>query len=189
MSFIKEQQSWMKGKKHSLEAKDKMSRAQMGKKGHTAWNKGKKIVKMIGNTFGFKKGQVPWNKGIPMDEETKQKVSASKMGKIPWNKKFSNEVDKKAGKSFCQKKRELRKKSIGGSHTFQQWQDLKKQFNYMCLCCKKYEPEIKLTEDHIIPITKGGSDDLSNIQPLCFSCNSRKNVIIMNYIVSSIQIL
>ncbi len=33
------------------------------KKDHKTWNKGKKYLQMIGNTYGFKKGQIPWNKG------------------------------------------------------------------------------------------------------------------------------
>ncbi|KKK97489.1 hypothetical protein LCGC14_2652240 [marine sediment metagenome] len=34
----------------------------------------------------FSKGDIPWNKGVPMREETKQKLSESKRGVITWNK-------------------------------------------------------------------------------------------------------
>ncbi len=71
------------------------------------------------------------------------------------------------------KYRSLRKKSIG-SFTLEEWELLKKQYGNKCPRCNKLEPDIKLTIDHIIPLSKGGSNYIENIQPLCYSCNSSK---------------
>lgn len=67
-----------------------------------------------------------------------------------------------------------RKRHAPGQHTAAQWEALKAQYGYRCLCCGVCEPEITLTADHIVPLVHGGSDDVSNLQPLCLSCNSRK---------------
>lgn len=86
------------------------------------------------------------------------------------------------------KRKALKKNGIGGNFSNDEWERLKKKWDYMCLCCKRYEPEIRLTQDHIIPLSKGGIHSIENIQPLCQSCNSRKHVntndyrIISNYI-------
>ena len=68
-----------------------------------------------------------------------------------------------------------RKRNAEGSHTFKEWQKVKEEHNFTCNGCKKQEPEIKLTEDHIIPLSKGGSDFIENIQPLCKVCNCKKH--------------
>lgn len=62
-------------------------------------------------------------------------------------------------------------KGAEGNHTLGEWKSLKKKFDYKCAICKEEKP---LTKDHIRPLSKGGSDYIENIQPLCRSCNSRK---------------
>ena len=71
--------------------------------------------------------------------------------------------------------RRARKLEAKGSHTDEEWQTLKALYNFKCLRCGKHEPEIKLTRDHVIPLTQDGNDSIDNIQPLCARCNSKKN--------------
>jgi hypothetical protein len=43
-----------------------------------------------------------------------------------------------------------------------------------CECCGAHEHQRALEVDHIVPRNHGGSDDLSNLQALCFRCNAGK---------------
>jgi hypothetical protein len=43
-----------------------------------------------------------------------------------------------------------------------------------CECCGAHEHQRALEVDHIIPRNQGGSDDISNLQALCFRCNAGK---------------
>jgi 5-methylcytosine-specific restriction endonuclease McrA len=45
---------------------------------------------------------------------------------------------------------------------------------YCCPSCGQTNQQTELTIDHIIPLAKGGSNDISNLQTLCRRCNSRK---------------
>lgn len=88
-----------------------------------------------------------------------------------------------------QRKHELlrrnRKNRAEGSHTEAEWETLKAHYNYTCLRCGKHEPEITLTRDHIVPLTQEGSDWITNIQPLCPTCNSTKNDKTIDYRTNS----
>ena len=68
-----------------------------------------------------------------------------------------------------------------GEHCLEEWISLKKRFNFTCPACGLIEPKVKLTEDHIVPISKGGNNFIDNIQPLCRSCNSKKYTKILTY--------
>lgn len=43
-----------------------------------------------------------------------------------------------------------------------------------CECCGAHEHQRALEVDHIVPRNHGGSDELSNLQALCFCCNAGK---------------
>ena len=45
--------------------------------------------------------------------------------------------------------------------------------DYRCVCCGTRE---NLSVDHIHPVSKGGTNDMDNLQTLCRSCNSKKGV-------------
>jgi 5-methylcytosine-specific restriction endonuclease McrA len=69
----------------------------------------------------------------------------------------------------------------GGNFTAQEWTELVEQCDHRCLCCQRREPEITLTVDHIVPVSKGGSNTIENLQPLCGLCNSKKGTSIIRY--------
>lgn len=46
--------------------------------------------------------------------------------------------------------------------------------NFTCQSCGKTNKEARLTIDHIIALARGGSNDLSNLQTLCWECNRKK---------------
>jgi ATP adenylyltransferase len=43
-----------------------------------------------------------------------------------------------------------------------------------CECCGAHEHQQAPVVDHIIPRNQGGSDDITNLQALCFRCNAGK---------------
>jgi len=57
------------------------------------------------------------------------------------------------------------------THTKEDWNDMLLFFKNTCVKCGSKEFIVK---DHIVPIYQGGSDGITNLQPLCRTCNSSK---------------
>lgn len=68
-------------------------------------------------------------------------------------------------------RRRTRKTEAGGSYTAAEFKALCELYDNCCVCCGQEKP---LTFDHVIPVSKGGSSDISNGQPMCRPCNSKK---------------
>jgi 5-methylcytosine-specific restriction endonuclease McrA len=58
-----------------------------------------------------------------------------------------------------------------GEITSKQWHEILKQHNFSCAICGSKDD---ICIDHIIPLSRGGTNTKDNIEPLCRSCNSKK---------------
>ncbi|WP_144121135.1 HNH endonuclease [Catellatospora sichuanensis] len=59
----------------------------------------------------------------------------------------------------------------GYDYEYQQNRILLLRTNTLCWLCNRYGSD---TADHIIPLSRGGSNKLSNLRPAHKSCNSRR---------------
>jgi len=69
-------------------------------------------------------------------------------------------------------RRRAKKNGLEVSYSHSEWIDLCNKYGNKCLCCGSSD---KLQADHVVPLSKGGHGDISNIQPLCKTCNSKKH--------------
>ena len=75
--------------------------------------------------------------------------------------------------------RRARKKLAIGKITAKEWQELCNKYGNKCLCCGR--SDVRLTQDHVVPLVLGGTNTIENAQPLCLSCNSKKGVKVVDY--------
>ena len=88
-------------------------------------------------------------------------------------RRYINSDKGKLKQRVVQHKRRAQVRDSDGDFTVEEWNKLISDYPY-CVKCKNSDCE--LTMDHIVPLSKGGSNDISNIQPLCMPCNLEKGV-------------
>jgi 5-methylcytosine-specific restriction endonuclease McrA len=139
------------------------------------------------NATQIKERMVRWRKDNP--EYLKQYQLATDYDR-KWNQ-ANPEKKRKHRKDWYERnpqavtaKRQNRRamlKNAEGTFTPEEWLMLLDKYDYTCLRCGAKEGEmnhlnkkIKMTVDHVIPLSKNGPNRIENIQPLCLSCNSGK---------------
>jgi HNH endonuclease len=55
------------------------------------------------------------------------------------------------------------------------WQQVLENYQHRCPVCSRSEPEVRFQQDHKIPRTRGGGNELTNWQLLCDECNNFKS--------------
>lgn len=71
------------------------------------------------------------------------------------------------------------RRKVAGRFSLSAWKALCASFGNRCLWCER--TGIELTVDHVVPLIKGGSNFIENIQPLCRVCNSKKHDKIIDF--------
>jgi 5-methylcytosine-specific restriction endonuclease McrA len=121
--------------------------------------------------------------------ENEESVSASKRKHYELNrnqiiarsKKWVEDNPEKVrqAKTNNLRKRRAARHTSPGSFTAEEFEALCDAYGNKCLACG--DTEALLEADHIVPLTRGGTDEISNIQPLCGSCTRKKFMTIIDY--------
>ena len=106
------------------------------------------------------------------DWEKNNKARAAATAKI-WHQN-----NKEKNSDIRNKRRALKRGAVGNHYTRKQFRGLCNETGNVCLCCGEKK---RLTADHIVPLSKGGSDSIDNIQPLCINCNDFKGTKTIDY--------
>jgi len=64
--------------------------------------------------------------------------------------------------------------SLGSKGSTTKWRRIRQTVINRDGCCQRCGTEDRLSVDHIVPRSLGGSDNLDNLEVLCSSCNSSK---------------
>ena len=71
------------------------------------------------------------------------------------------------------RRRAQKKQAPQNDFTAAQWKEMQAAYDHRCAYCGK-RAKGHLTQDHITPLSKGGSHTTANIIPACRKCNSKK---------------
>lgn len=72
-------------------------------------------------------------------------------------------------------RRRALKAQAEGNFTYEEFAGLCNDLGWICFYCGCALDSETATADHMIPLSRGGANDIGNIAPACRSCNSKKH--------------
>ena len=117
-----------------------------------------------------RKEQVRRSRCSGSGKEANRRYAQSKRGKAAHRRYRQSEKGK-----ISQMRVLVSRRLIAGCEntlTHDQWQAVLKQYKNRCVYCGR---KVKLTVDHIIPISLGGTHTKKNVLPACMDCNIAKS--------------
>lgn len=150
--------------------------------GHTHWNWNDGIVSreclICGSLFTTKRCLVALGKGKYCSDECRRIRRTHFKGPLNpnWQGGFTRE-----SKMLWEQRRRAARSGASGDITLTDWIRILERFNYICPSCGDPEPDIMLTLDHVVPLSRGGQHVPENVQPLCRHCNAVKHTTIIAF--------
>ena len=93
--------------------------------------------------------------------------------KLATQQKLYNKTHPEVIKAARKRRRARIKNAPINDFTAKQWLEMQIAYNHQCVYCGK-RAKGHLTQDHITPLSKGGSHTKHNIVPACATCNKKK---------------
>ncbi|HSH76996.1 MAG TPA: HNH endonuclease [Herpetosiphonaceae bacterium] len=85
--------------------------------------------------------------------------------------------DTAADKTAARQYRRARCYGVAGDFDGWEWDLIRAWWGGRCLACGIES----VTVEHVIPLSRGGSNNVVNLQVLCRACNSRKGTSLVDY--------
>ena len=117
-----------------------------------------------------------WRAAHPKEEKASQAANYATHRTEARARHAAWEAAHPVARRIIQSRRRARKKALPATLTIEQWRSILAAYKHRCAYCRKKESKRRpLTQDHVVPLTKGGGTTRENIVPACQPCNSRKS--------------
>lgn len=118
-----------------------------------------------------------WRQAHPDLERAKYERHRAKKGNEHWNEKARKWREKNPDRwahhsRSATHRRRVRMMNAPATLTASDWLEILETFDHRCAYCLR--SGLKLEQEHVTPVSRGGGHTADNVVPACRSCNARK---------------
>lgn len=75
-------------------------------------------------------------------------------------------------------RRKASERNATGTFTWSEFMQVARRFNYLCAYCGTRDGQLE--PDHVVPLSRGGSNSTTNLLPSCRTCNGNKSAMLLD---------